>query len=178
MKKILALALALLMVLALAACGNTTDPGTSRQEPSNTPDEGSGENNNDEKNGLEKYGLTLVAITPANSTGSDVKEDTGSTYSLSFTMSETVTEEVAFAYYKQVYDLTASISEGGVNYKKTGGTSISPEVGPMGSWDEENSGEFNMNAWFYKYDGKLFKVTIAGGIGYDTEILVSVYDFT
>ena len=104
MKKLFVLLLSALMILCLAACGGktdptpsgsgTTDPGTSQQEPSNTPDEGSGENNNDEKNGLEKYGLTLDAITPANSTGSDVKEDTGSTYSLSFTMPETVTEDV------------------------------------------------------------------------------------
>lgn len=47
MKKFLALALALMMVFALAACGdkgntkpnNSTDPGTSQQQPSNTPDE-------------------------------------------------------------------------------------------------------------------------------------------
>ncbi len=55
MKKILALALALMMVLALAACGgktdpapsgdNTSDPGTSQQEPSNTPDPGTNEPN-------------------------------------------------------------------------------------------------------------------------------------
>ena len=49
MKKFLILALALIMALSLAACGgktdpapsgnDTTDPGTSQQEPSNTPDE-------------------------------------------------------------------------------------------------------------------------------------------
>lgn len=48
MKKILTLALALMLVLSLAACGNSgssntpsdnsTDPGTSQQQPSNTPD--------------------------------------------------------------------------------------------------------------------------------------------
>ena len=46
MKKLLTLALALMMVLSLAACGGktdpapsgTTDPGTSQQEPSSTPD--------------------------------------------------------------------------------------------------------------------------------------------
>ena len=50
MKKILALALTLVMALSLVACGggkdpapsgsSTIDPGTSQQEPSNTPDPG------------------------------------------------------------------------------------------------------------------------------------------
>ena len=50
MKKLLALALTLMMVLSLAACGgktdpapsgnSTSDPGTSQQEPSNTSDPG------------------------------------------------------------------------------------------------------------------------------------------
>ena len=47
MKKLLTLALALMMVLSLAACGGktdpapsgTTDPGTSQQQPSSTPDD-------------------------------------------------------------------------------------------------------------------------------------------
>lgn len=51
MKKLLTLALAFVMVFALAACGDntdpapsgngTTDPGTSQQEPSDTPDDSS-----------------------------------------------------------------------------------------------------------------------------------------
>ncbi len=51
MKKVLATVLALVLVFALAACGGdkdpapsgNSDPGTSQQEPSNTPDPGTNE---------------------------------------------------------------------------------------------------------------------------------------
>ena len=59
MKKFLSLALALIMVLALAACGektftpsNSSDPGTSQQteQPSNTPDESTPSDSNNDSN--------------------------------------------------------------------------------------------------------------------------------
>ena len=59
MKKFLTLALALIMVLALAACGektstpsNSSDPGTSQQteQPSNTPDESTPSDSNNDGN--------------------------------------------------------------------------------------------------------------------------------
>ena len=83
MKKILALALALVMVLSLAACGgktdpapsgsgggSTTDPGTSQQQPSDTLDDttpsGGEETSNDPLEALlQEAGLTFEAIKPS-----------------------------------------------------------------------------------------------------------------
>ena len=187
MKKILALALALMMVFALAACGgnDTPDPsgsgsntpGSSQQQSSNTPNEGENTTpGGDSDDRFTEFGLSFEEVQPEGSTDFEVEDDSKRSYSVNFTMPGTVTEEVAFAYYKTIYDLTAAVSEGGTNYKKTGGSAISPEVGPMGAWEDEHSEAAHMNDWFYKYNGKLYNVVIRDW--YSDEITVSIYDFT
>lgn len=187
MKKLLTLALALMLMLSLAACGGTkdptpsgsgtTDPGTSQQEPSSMPDDTDPPNESNDR--YTEFGLSFDEVQPEGSTSFEVTDDSESTYYVEFAMPETVIQEVGFAYYKKIYDLTAAISEGGTNYKQSGGTAISPEVSPMGTWEDENSAsEYNMNVWFYKYDGKLLQVSIIAGIDSDKSILVMISDYT
>lgn len=192
MKKILALALAFIMALSLAACGggndtpapsgsndNTPSSSEQQEQPSNNDDGGEDEapdNTSDDR--FTEFGLSFDTVQPEGSTAFEVEDDTDRTYSVTFTMPETVTEEVGFSYYKKIYDLTAAISEGGTNYKESGGTAISPEVSPMGEWEDEHSAAAHMNTWFYKYNGKLYNVLIMGDIGFGDEISVSIYDYT
>lgn len=197
MKKLFAFLLALMMVLSLAACGGgnedktpSSDNKTSQtddsilsreddtsatieEEPDDapTPDEGSDDR-------FTEFGLSLEEVSPDGYTSFEVVDDSKRTYHVEFTMPGTVTEDFGFAYYKAIYDLTAAISEGGTNYKKTGGSAISPEVGPMGAWEDEHSAEAHMNVWFYKHDGKLLYVQISGGIGYDNVISFTISDYT
>lgn len=193
MKKLFTILLAIIVVFTLAACstgGSPDQSNTNSLDDSQTDDgflsrddgtdnkSSSGAETSENKTGLEAYGLTLTQITPETATGTKDEDVSKRTYSIVFTMPETVTEDIGFAYYKAIYDLTASISEGGVNYKETGGTAINPEVSPMGSWDEEHSAEAHMNVWFYKYNGMLLQVTIIGGINWDDEISFSISDYS
>ena len=192
MKKLFALILTLVMIFSLAACGGgddkpsstpkppsssqqqeqkTPDPDPVEDEPEQTPDEGSDDR-------FTEFGLSFEEVEPEGYTAFEIVDDDDRTYRVEFTMPDTVTEEFGFAYYKRIYDLTAAISEGGTNYKQTGGSAISPEVGPMGAWEDEHSAEAHMNVWFYKYDGKLLYVQILGGIGWDNVISFTISDYT
>lgn len=184
MKKLLTIALALMMVLSLAACGNndtpdpsggTNDPGSSQQTPSGTSNPSENPESDDR---FTEFGLSLEKVQPEGNTKKEVATDSKRTYAVNFTMPEAVTGEAKLAYYKKIYDLTASVSEGGTNYKKTGGTEISPEVSPMGAWEDENSETMPMNDWFYKYNGKLYNVVVFAGVDDAKEVSISIYDFS
>lgn len=187
MKRWFAVLLAIVICLSLAACGGgdkgSALPGSSGQEqqPGSTPDPGSqpDETPDNEDYGMERFGLALADITPEGSTGWEVTSNNDLGCTINFTMPGNVSEEEGHAYKKKIYDLTASISEGGVNYKETGGTPVFPEVGPMGAWEDERSetGGY-VNLWYYKYDGKLLKVWVAASPSAGEEISMNITDFT
>lgn len=174
MKKLYALLLAGVMVFSLTACGGGEETAE-QAAPQAVQQTASDENNNDR---FVEFGLSLEKVLPEGYTSFEVADDDDRRYRVEFTMPDTVTDDFGFAYYKAIYDLTAGISEGGTNYKQTGGSAISPEVSPMGAWEDEHSTEAHMNVWFYKYNGKLLHVQIIGGIGYDNVISFTISDFS
>ena len=182
MKKILALALALMLVLSLVACGNDTGKtpsGSTGNTQTDPPTSQGGTDTTPSNDRFTEFGLSFDKVEPDGSTSFEVSNDSARSYHIEFAMPETVTKEVGLAYYKKIYDLTAAISEGGTNYKKSGGSAISPEVSPMGTWEDENSAsEYNMNEWYYKYNGKLLQVSIMAGIDSEKSILVMIYEYT
>ena len=183
MKKLLNGLMTITMVfvfaVALTGCGKTENNNGGETTGGNDNQQEQG--NNDNQNNADRYkdfGLTLDKVKPDGSIDIVVDTDSSRTYIVDFTMSDTITKEVGFAYFKKIYDLTASVSDGGTNYKQTGGSVISPEVSPMGAWESEHSAESPMNEWFYKYNGKLLKVTIMSGIGFDDTFSVSIGDYS
>ena len=171
MKKLLALALVLMMVLSLAACGgktdptpsggDTTDPGTSQQTPS-----GGGTNDTNTLAGhLEKYGLTENDIQPEGATvewnelSKDIKVTVGSSQD----------DAAKEAFVTQVFNATKAVADGGKNLKTEMENNDYPEM----SITDFTFSRFQVS-WLYRYDGNQQMVNVTYNDGAYTINFVSM----
>ncbi len=180
MKKILALLLAMMMVLALAACGGneetpsgsgTTDPGASQQEqPGNGEIEGLAEMAEQ----INLPGLTA----PANSS---IYEDWTNldNNKICFVKNGEYTESEHDDFIKQVWDLTKQLSSDG-NYDATeveaAVYSIDETYSDLADhpdYQSEKEGELVKNyriKWYFTYNDRVIEVVVNSGFADRIEI--------
>lgn len=180
MKKILVLALALMMVLSLAACGgktdpapsggDTTDPGTQQtdpgtSEPGSTPDPGT-QSDGDQ---FEKYGL--LGIIPDEATDIVCVRDIAGYMEYTFTMPVNDKAAEQLAYQNACLDTIRAASDNGkvYIYTATYDAATAKMVGQYderANFDELPQGGFGLIVFYY-YNDTLHQITVSDN-GSDT----------
>lgn len=166
MKKILTFALALMLVLSLAACGGktdpapsdggTTNPGTSQQQPSDTPDESTPSDTPDESKPAETpaeflalFGLTEDDVKPTDAGDGtlEVAKNNPNYGKVTYVLENKSLKDAAAReeFFKKVLEKTRSLSTDGAVY-----TTVSSKEAFEFKQDFF-TGSHNSATWQYNY---------------------------
>lgn len=185
MKKLLTLALALMLVLSLAACGSkpdpapsgsdTTAPGTSQQEPSNTPDDGDnkGDGTIDRSTVsgfFASYGLTEADIKPDGVGEGTIEANEYIDSQAEVTYKVELDSEKARAWFELLVEATKEASDDGKLYSNTATGKEHPldiEFGTTASMATSGG-------WMYYYNGKVAIVAFSTFYGDFDETYFSI----